>query len=865
MAQEDILNAAPAAPLVEPTAVPPSAQDDLVNKVLQQSNSGLTPQQQAQSTAKLEQLKTKEAEDRSIDILNPEGEVGKIPEDQLHDALGQGYKLPTPDKHEDVVRVKDKDGAIGSIPKDQLEDAIASGEYFPLNQFDKKVAQNLDYLKREGITGLADNTDGEQPGSHFGIPASVDVGIKGAIDAIPILGSYVKDKVAEDPAAEEALRQYQNLHSTAHTVGQVAGTGLTIYGTAGLGEAVGGLKAVQTLSPLARAAIEGAVWSAPDAVDDAIHGDYAGAAESLALGSLTNAGFHGLGKLAGAVKEKLTARAVEKAAEIAESGSKSFTAAENTFMKEVGVTPAKMKQIRPKISQLIESAGITGKDNAETAVQKILKLQDSGKLIGKAIEKLEAAPNKTESITEALFKTSDEITESLSKLIGVEKKQAEKALKPILQQINEVSKLPELGFTQTQGLKKFIGEQTDFMGKKLANRVKKEAYSIFTNNLKMAEDKAASALSDPSIIADLQKDRLAYSLRKVMGDFAEKAQSKEVIKTPLEKLGEMIPHGGHGGMLEGFVLHSILGLGGVPAMAAGAVLSKGASMFKHAAENRRFGEAIRILSKESTTPAADAVLASNKLISDELAAKAKAALSGIASKYKGPVAVRGINSYLQDNGVGKTKQAQISELKQMAALHRINPEAVKQHLAEVVQPLRDEGLDAIADQYTDHQIRLMKVIDTVLPKDPKMEISHPFAAEVKKKDISPHAMAQYEKAVHLASDPTHLFELIKNNTISQKDIAIVAATNPQTYQKMKNELLKEGMRARPNLSYQQRLSLSIFMGENIDASTKMIPQLQSVYMQQPQVAQPKTPKLSAKSADNISQSALTGSQKSSLQ
>lgn len=783
----------------------------------------------------------------SFEVISPDGQEGTLPENEVQEALNSGFTLPEPST--DEVSVKNKDGVIGTLPKEELHDAIASGEYSLLNDEDKKADKYLDELNDSEIT------------------SSIKTFGEGAASMVPILGDYVEDKINEDPAFARAFKQFEDQHPVSHYAGKAAGFAGTMYATAGLSNAVMGAKAIQTLTPLTRIAIEGAMWSAPEAVDRAIQGDYVGAAESLALGSLTNVGFHGLGKGIGAVKGKLADRAIQsapaKAIAAAEKEAATNLAAENTFMKEVGVTPAKAKQVRKLIPKILDSAEITAKDTTESAIQKILKLQDSGKLIGNAIKKLEEAPNKVEAITQALFKTSDELTESLSKLVGVERAQAERALKPILKQIDEVSKLTDIGFEHTQGLKKFVAEQTDFAGKKLTNRVKKDAYGVLNKNLKSAEDDAANALSDASIIADLQKDRLAYSLRKVMGDFAEKAQSKEVLKTPLEKIGDILPKG-TSGWLEGAVINSIMGLTGlhgIAGIAAGTVLNKGAQVFRQAAENRKFGEAIRILSKESVTPAADAVLSSNKLMRDELAIKAKSFLSDMTNKYKGPVVSKALNTWIVDGGQGRSKQSQLNEIKSMAAMHKVNPEMVNQHLAEITQPLRDEGLEQVANEYTNHQLRLMKVIDTILPQDPTMSVAHPFSAEVKKQDISPVAMAQYERALTLSVDPTHLFELVKNNTISRRDVAIVAATNPQTYQKMKMEIIKEGMKKKPDLSYQQRLSLGIFMGENIDASTQMVPQLQSIYMQQPQ-GQSQNPKLSSKAVDRIDESVKSGSQKS---
>lgn len=782
----------------------------------------------------------------SVEVISPDGKEGTLPEHEVPDALKDGFKLVTPET--DLVSVKNKDGVIGTLPKEELEDAIASGEYLPLNQDDKKTDKYLDELNNSEFTSSL-KTFGE-----------------GAASMVPILGTYVEDKINEDPHFARAFKQFEDEHPVAHYAGKAAGFGGTMWATAGLGNAVMGTKAVASFSPLAKVMIRGSVWGAPEAVEDAIKGDYIGAAESLAFGVGTELGLHGIAKGVSAIKNKV----IPKIQEVlpGKTAQQELNDAHQLISKEFGVSPKQAKQFESKLPEIYKQAGVTSKDSANSMLKKVSKFSDeTEKSFGDTIKKLDEVPNKEQMIEQSLFKSSDEIKNLTSKLIGPQKKEADRALDPILKQINEVSKQTKLTFEQTEGLKKYINSKSN-------NEINKEAFSILENNLQYVENKIASSLSDPSVLHSLQNNRLVNSVKEITGDLVSKLDAKIAEKTPLGKLFEMFPKQETGDVVQNFIMHSVAGailggsisedrlIGAAKGALTGLAINKGSYFLKQILENRKFGKAIGNVIKNSMTPGADVVLASNKLINDEIASKAKSFLSDMTNKYKGAVVSNGLNAWLQDGGQGKTKQQQIDELKNLAQLQQVNPELVNQHLNEITQPLRDEGLDLIADQYTQHQLRLMKVIDSVLPNNPKMDVAHPFAAEVKKQDISKVAVAQYEKALHLAADPTHLFELVKNNTISQKDIAIVAATNPQTYQKMKNELLKESMKSKPDLSYQQRLSMGILMGENIDASTTMIPQLQSIYMQQPPMAQPQKPKLSAKATDRIDNSVKTGSQKS---
>jgi hypothetical protein len=252
---------------------------------------------------------------------------------------------------------------------------------------------------------------------------------------------------------------------------------------------------------------------------------------------------------------------------------------------------------------------------------------------------------------------------------------------------------------------------------------------------------------------------------------------------------------------------------------------------KSGAESRAFSAATRVLrgaSAPNTAMALDAL----KAVETRVTTESKALIASLVARegFKHADAVdSSISRFLPNGGSGQSRDTQVAVLRRAVSQHQDNPEGVADHIATLTAPLHAEGLSPVATAYTDHQIRLMKVIQSVLPQDPKMAAPHPFAADVKAEDISPATRARYERTLTIASDPVRLVGFVKANTITPTDVAIAAATNPQTLQKLRSALVEEAIKTKPDLSYQQRLSMSILMGENLDTSTAKIPELQSAY------------------------------------
>ncbi len=96
----------------------------------------------------------------------------------------------------------------------------------------------------------------------------------------------------------------------------------------------------------------------------------------------------------------------------------------------------------------------------------------------------------------------------------------------------------------------------------------------------------------------------------------------------------------------------------------------------------------------------------------------------------------------------------------------------------------------------------------------------------------------------IAQNPFALLNGLKNGTVTAKQVATASVLNPAILQQIREEITKEAYSGKSNLTYQQRLSASVIMGQAMDKSLKILPQLQSVYATPNTNQQPKkSPKL----------------------
>lgn len=816
-------------------------------------------------------------------------------------AAEQGIPLP----EVKPTHLLDENGDLYEAPDEaKAQEAIASGlfktptpeELLHAQEQQRETAE----VERAGGTGLKPLVGG-----------AVDAALTGAAEHNPVaeIGGALRDPGLQRAEAR-TVEQVSEAHPAAYGVGAVGGEiGSALAG----GELASGLTKAAGLTGVARAAAEGAIYSAEPVAKAIINKDPAASAEALALGVGLNVALHGafgaIAKLPGAAAEGV--EKVQGALRSKFAPQLTQEEAENVIGRKVlGLTSAKIAAAREEIAPALKAAGVTAEDVAEgRALAKVQKLEESGPAIGRAIKALDTFEGKAPVIEEHLANAQAElrkllppevleseaaaaslkagklalkeaassserlaargvISEAESRIEAVGKlsplaEQASKALQPILDQIDAAA--GKGTFEETQALKKFIGGQTNFAADNgFANQLRKRAYGIVAENVGRAEDAAAEGLGSAEAVEGLRQQRGAYALHKLFGDAADRLAARQAPEELTHLLGG--PSTGSGHMLPHFVLHAF----GLPSGINAALALTGVpQLVKSYVQKQSLRGAAAKLLNESSAPATSTLVHALERQSLELSESVKGFFGSLGTREaeKPLDTTGGLRGFIPDAN-GRSHSQQLASLQRLVTQAQTDPTAAAARLEHVVAPLRAEGLHEVAQAYTDHQLRLLKVLQAILPKDPDLLAkAHPFAAKVTGDEISPATRARYQRALTVAADPRALLHLVKNNQISQGDVAIAAAVNPSTLQKLRDAVIAEGMKAKPDLNYQQRLSMGILLGQHIDESTEQIPQLQSVYAGASSTPLGPAPhsrsgRLSAGAGKNLTNAPLTLSQQS---
>ena len=765
------------------------------------------------------------------------GQSGPVEAWKVKQALLAGtHEVAQPDE---MVRMTAPDGTLGEVPAKNLTEALrAGGELSSSGQ-----------LERQGI-----QAESREPGV-----GNVLLGLGGA--AQPLVDAAARATGIESPEdmqrIETARGAAREANPGSYWAGRIPGEIATAAGLGAVGDvAAGALK----FTGYAKAALQGAIFGAPEAAAALVNKDPGGAAEALAWGVAGNVGLHAAFGLGSRILAPVAKTGIEEASKVVADAT--------------GLPAETVGKLAENFAPLAKEAGFVEADfkNPRAFMEKARSAVESDTLAKKAYETLDRVPMSSDVLQGALRKSVDEMAE-LPEHGGV---------KAIAEKLSDLDRKPDLSWSDARDLRKWLREPIEEAAEKKASTVARtgaevgewlqahpdlasdalanpakypdmlnkvaskaplgegvgkldrlraveDAKDIVHANLMAAQDALVDKLGTKAgagVIDGLKRENAAYAVERVFGNL-------EKIKVPERRPGAFKDVGilsfRHNPLL--MAMHLFGGHAGVTVpLHAGILAFKVArNAVRAGAETRAFGEAVRTL-RGTSAPNTSMALEALKSLDAHIGTESKALLSSLVSREKfthASAVDSSIGRFLPNGGNGQSREAQVSTLRNAVNLHQDNPGAVSDHLAAMTAPLHSEGLTPVAMAYSQHQLRLMKVIQTALPQD--TQAAHPFASDVHAEEISPAARARYERVLTIASNPTKLLGFVKANTITPTDVAIAAATNPATLQKLRMALVEEAVKTKPDLSYQQRLSMSVLMGENLEASTATVPQIQASF------------------------------------
>ena len=185
-----------------------------------------------------------------------------------------------------------------------------------------------------------------------------------------------------------------------------------------------------------------------------------------------------------------------------------------------------------------------------------------------------------------------------------------------------------------------------------------------------------------------------------------------------------------------------------------------------------------------------------------------------------------IKTALGEDASGLTKDQQLNKL-----MTRLTTNAGASKQDDYNQIFQDHP--DVAKQVEAQRQKVAEYLVSQLPKDPSGHM--PFSHD-DKFDASKMTSAQkqdFSKIVAVANNPMHLLEEMKNGTLSSKQVATASALNPEILRLMRQAVIDEGYHKNHDLSYSQKLQVSILLGQNIISSLNNVKQLQSDYSSPP--------------------------------
>jgi len=378
------------------------------------------------------------------------------------------------------------------------------------------------------------------------------------------------------------------------------------------------------------------------------------------------------------------------------------------------------------------------------------------------------------------------------------------------------------------------------------NGVRNQIASITRNELINKASAVAEASDDPKLIQLWQNqkalmDNTAY-MQKTLDDLKTKA-----------KLPDIFNRIGHHG-----VIGSTIALfSGHP---AGAATLAGILGTKHLAttfiENNRYTKLKSFYKRSMDSPNLGAYLAidansiAQKHINDIPMIFRTAADEGVA-KYKNS---NGIKDALGEEANGLSKEQQFKKLAYHVTTMATNPDISNAHNKSLSAPLKAHP--ELQAQFEAALKKKQEYLYRILPKNP--QTPQPFSHDPEWKP-SAAELDDFQKQVAVANNPFHVLEELKSGTLTSSQVATLSAINPAILAKMREEINKMAYGVKkPELTYQQKLSTAVLLGQSIDYSLTAIPQLQSVYGQQQQ-PQPSAPAGKSKGGSKLDNSKLPSS------
>lgn len=499
-----------------------------------------------------------------------------------------------------------------------------------------------------------------------------------------------------------------------------------------------------------RLGTEGAIYSAPTALTEAVTGNPKGAVERIVAGGAGNALIGGLINGGGKFKEYLAQRPAkflrEKAEQLAENAT--------------GATAKQLEKFKPGSGGELLDRGLVGfGDNAENIAEKVTAVkQANGKQIGSVLKNLDeqgARISKTEMM--------DSLRASVNKLEedGSQGPIA-RQLKTIIEDIGN-SPLDEYTLTQAEKIKRGFQGRSNYMDPDSTKAVK-EAASVFQKGV----EKSAVERS-PDLADQFQEAKRLYGLFSPIEEAAQR-RANQLNQHPFGGFLDMTTAAG--GMMTG---------------------------------NPLMGAALPI-ARRQLAPRVSSSLAVTANAMSKYLKNADGALGEAQKAFMGtfPGARASVTNKLSDYTASYFDKLgeDLSEIEN-------NPEAFLDYVQPQVEALGDIHPEA-AGLYTQQIQDVMSYIKKSIPQNPN-SVSTPFRKNTwKPTDLQVSKFNRIKKA---ALQPQSVLEDLSKGILSSDSVNTVRDLYPE-YSKAMDEKIIELLQNNPKLTYPQKQQIQLLLKTN---------------------------------------------------
>jgi hypothetical protein len=707
--------------------------------------------------------------DQRVKMLDPSGKTYTLPASSAQDAANKGWTW-----HDDAAAAHE---ARVDFYREHYGGAFQVGAHEALNQLSGGVQGELE--KHELPPELQEAYEAENKEHRVAQVVGGGVGALGLTAATAGLG--------------EALQGGHALAATAQAVGKADGARM-------VGQAVEAAAPGLTQRMAAatgRAALEGAAWSAPQAVTQAAFGDYDQAAESVLWGVGTG-GLLGLGH--GAFSE--AANATRSA--IGETGGKLLGAAkEHGLVGENGALDlSKLGIATPEKAAEARAAATRALGEHASILDKAI-----GDLPGKeraAVDKLAVVPT---DLADKVGSTLADAKPGLT-LPGFANPEAKQTVEAAVKKIADLGNQP-LSFGKLQELRSSLLEGG--LGSSERARVLRQIDQIVEAEQSRAMAQTYNALplktDYPKFLADLAAKQNALGAANALG---APSMAQQWLAGKAVGAVSKAASGAIGG-----------GIGGAIAGPAGAWLGTKAvspligRVLDHVLTPKALdlsGAVLQKIAKSAPEISAGFGVSLAKNAADAAAKKIGTVSRALRAGVADSAPVDAIKGYLGRKANGLSKAQQYDKLNQSLTQAAANPDQVTQEAAHLSSIFgEDPRLAALVAQKAQAQIAYLH---QALPKDPK----DPQAFNKRPWSPSFHERAAFERRLEVAQNPWAVMDHVQRGDLRAEHVEALQTLYPALHDSFVGEVAKMAHDpSAPPISAGVRHGLSLLTGVQLTA------------------------------------------------